>query len=677
MEIRLRTVRADARADPAPDASGRAGARVAASAAPDEPHDAASGLRATDCALLLAAALASRCWALRTPRQVVFDEVHFGKFARAYFTGEHYFDIHPPMGKLVLALGAWLGAGIGEPRARALAALRAAPFEHIGEPLAPDVPLLGLRGVAAIASSVLAPLGAALASAVGCSREASALVGWFVVADTALLTEGRLALVDAQLCAACAAQLYCALRARRAARWGAAWLGWLCLCGLSIGFAVGTKWTALSMMAAVGVDSACALGDHVRHAWPSARELRLRGREADGRGPRAAGARLAGALRAALGPLLAEAGARLLLLLALPCAVYAAAFAVHFRLLHAPGEGDGFMSERFIAALRADAAAEPAPRGQLWRLLAAAHGLRGARARARSASAAPMSFWAMLLELNARMLSANRSITRGHSWGSPWYGWPFGLKPILYWTQGVVETAETASARLAALDVRAGSALGGGVELVAASVRALLLAGAGVPPAAGARCMLYLFANPAVWWPTVTGALGFALGTAAGAEWGASSCAGGGAAGARHGSAARADWVGRVGGDLADAEHGDALLLSPARAARGAPSARGARGRPPARLLIAAWALCWLPFAAVSRVQFLYHYFPSLVVTLTMAGLALDRATQPHGAHARRLACGALAAAAAAGCAFWAPLALGLPLTEHGFDRRFWFDAWR
>src|SRR3972149_4832382 len=38
-----------------------------------------------------------------TPDTVVFDEVHFGKFVSAYSTGEYYFDIHPPLGKLVIA----------------------------------------------------------------------------------------------------------------------------------------------------------------------------------------------------------------------------------------------------------------------------------------------------------------------------------------------------------------------------------------------------------------------------------------------------------------------------------------------------------------------------------------------------------------------------------------------
>ena len=54
--------------------------------------------------------------ALAYPREVIFDEVHFGKFVTAYCcTGERFFDIHPPHAKLLVAGVAWVGGYRGGP----------------------------------------------------------------------------------------------------------------------------------------------------------------------------------------------------------------------------------------------------------------------------------------------------------------------------------------------------------------------------------------------------------------------------------------------------------------------------------------------------------------------------------------------------------------------------------
>ena len=62
----------------------------------------------------LALSVLTRVAMLEYPREVVFDEYHFGKFVNGYLRGEYFFDIHPPLGKQVLALFAWLGGYAAE-----------------------------------------------------------------------------------------------------------------------------------------------------------------------------------------------------------------------------------------------------------------------------------------------------------------------------------------------------------------------------------------------------------------------------------------------------------------------------------------------------------------------------------------------------------------------------------
>lgn len=57
---------------------------------------------------LVAVAAALHFWHLGRPNEIVFDEVHFVGQARHYLHGEQFLDPHPPLAKLLIALGIWL-----------------------------------------------------------------------------------------------------------------------------------------------------------------------------------------------------------------------------------------------------------------------------------------------------------------------------------------------------------------------------------------------------------------------------------------------------------------------------------------------------------------------------------------------------------------------------------------
>jgi dolichyl-phosphate-mannose-protein mannosyltransferase len=101
----------------------------------------------------------------------------------------------------------------------------------------------------------------------------------------------------------------------------------------------------------------------------------------------------------------------------------------------------------------------------------------------------------------------------------------------------------------------------------------------------------------------------------------------------------------------------------------------GSRAQPPERtetILVIAYLANMLPFVAIGRILFLYHYLPALCVALLGVGHLLDRT----GAYRRPLGIG-LVVLAAASFAYFAPLSYGLPLTPNELDQRFWVRGWR
>ena len=170
---------------------------------------------------------------LTYPRQVVFDEVHWGKSVSAYCcTGQRVFDIHPPHGKLLLALGAKLGGYDGK-----------FSFEQIGMPYT-DQPVFFLRLVPALAGIAIPPLLLLLLRHLGASPPAALIGALALVFDNAMLLETRLILFDGILVASILGSLVCLLAADRAT----SPMGSRLMCvgsGALAGLAVGTKFTGL------------------------------------------------------------------------------------------------------------------------------------------------------------------------------------------------------------------------------------------------------------------------------------------------------------------------------------------------------------------------------------------------------------------------------------------------
>lgn len=53
--------------------------------------------------LLYILSFSARVWSIAYPNRVIFDEVHFGNFSDWYLMERFHFDIHPPLGKMIMS----------------------------------------------------------------------------------------------------------------------------------------------------------------------------------------------------------------------------------------------------------------------------------------------------------------------------------------------------------------------------------------------------------------------------------------------------------------------------------------------------------------------------------------------------------------------------------------------
>ncbi|MEK7507308.1 MAG: phospholipid carrier-dependent glycosyltransferase [Patescibacteria group bacterium] len=233
------------------------------------------------------------------PKETVFDEVHFGKFISGYFTGNYFFDIHPPLGKLLLSGMGWLGGfqpGFS--------------FTEIGQQF-PDNIYLWLRFLPTLAGALLPVVIFYLALQLGLSRLAAFAAGMLVALDNALLTQSRYILLDSFLLLFGFAALLFYTKYWRSHNLKPKTYH-LFLAGVLGALAVSVKWTGGTFLAIIVFFEIIKL---------------LKNKN----------------FQSALKPTI--------FLLVIPFVIYFSIFAVHLKLLTKSGPGDAFMTPTFQKTL--------------------------------------------------------------------------------------------------------------------------------------------------------------------------------------------------------------------------------------------------------------------------------------------------------------------------------------
>lgn len=142
------------------------------------------GGKKTAILILLTLGFLTRFLFFSYPNEVVFDEVHFGKFLSAYLAGNYFFDIHPPLGKLIFA-------GF----AKVIDYKPDFSFGKIGDKF-PDENYKWLRSPSKLFGAFLPVIVFLAAYELGISRMAAFFAGLFAVFENGLLVQSRFILLD-------------------------------------------------------------------------------------------------------------------------------------------------------------------------------------------------------------------------------------------------------------------------------------------------------------------------------------------------------------------------------------------------------------------------------------------------------------------------------------------------
>lgn len=549
--------------------------------------------------VILLISLFTRYYNLSKPTGVVFDEYHFGRFVGQYHAGTYLFDIHPPLGKLVLY---YVSKAFGYDHT-------ACSYANIQDQYGPECKYLILRGTAAFFGSITAPLFYWIVKAFGGSTRAGILASILFICDGLNLSESRLILVDSQLIFWCTATLLLALK------WWKRWNDHCEACetifetrtGRSLGWfesmsstvdthyykaevVKGGKAAANNSEGTVLVYDRKVTGDAFHALKSDARYMNVRERLGwivamgvfccNCVSIKFTGLATPGII--AVESFFAFFFLRrsyplpdLLAIAMVALVVFVSYYKVHFDLLPNAGDGDGFMPIEFQRNLVGNANYDANAPVQTSRL---------------------DTFLALVVELNREMVDASARITQRHHWDSVWYEWPLNIRGVLYYARGVTEKTEQGPVSLSE--------------------------------------NVYLLGNPLVIWPVLV-AMGMAVLTIA-------------------------SWM--------------RFRTWAVPSVRAALEAGG--NNPFVSIVFCAivYVLNLLPYMAVTRSCFIYHYMPALAYGHLIAALSTDRIAGPRGW--MPIALKVWAVLAIGGFLIFSPWMYGTPLSHDSHSKRRWLSRW-
>lgn len=249
------------------------------------------------------------------------DSHSFGKFGSHYLKRDFYFDVHPPLGKMLVGLSGYLAGYNGS-------------FEFkSGETYPEEVNYTFMRIFNAMFGVVTVPLAYFAARDLSFRRETVWLITLMVLCENSYATISRFILLDSMLLCFTFTTVLCWARFHklRNKSWSIEWFAWLFLSGLSIGCVCSVKWVGFFATSLVGLYT-------IEDLWGKFGNLKMPKTE-----------------------LASHLAVRVVGLIIIPLLVYMFSFYLHFTILNTSGPGDAQMSSLFQANLKGTEVGRDAP----------------------------------------------------------------------------------------------------------------------------------------------------------------------------------------------------------------------------------------------------------------------------------------------------------------------------
>ena len=230
-----------------------------------------------------------------------WDETHFGKMASWYINRTFFFDVHPPLGKMLIAAMGYTSGYNGTH-----------PFEKPGD-LYEDHNYLGMRGGCTLLGCAIVPFCFLTVWNFTHSITAAFLAGWFLIFDIGILILNRYILLDPILLFFISGSFFSMSQFRTIQEpFTTPWWTWLTVTGAMLAGAISVKFVGLFIVLYVGIFT-------IGQLWG-----------------------ILGDLSQPFLYTIKHFLARAVCLIAVPIALYVSIFYIHLTVLSRSGSGDGF-----------------------------------------------------------------------------------------------------------------------------------------------------------------------------------------------------------------------------------------------------------------------------------------------------------------------------------------------